>query len=69
MMCALLCVRGTEMKGPCAQITFILLDMLPCDTDSAPVKVGVESHSSSGDLDMSEKPVLVKWMFDLILEG
>lgn len=44
MMCALLCVKGTAMKGPCTQITFILLDMLPGDADSAPVKVGMESH-------------------------
>lgn len=47
----------------------MLIDMLSCDTDSTLGKIGMQCHSSPGDLYRSEKHGLVKWMFDLVLEG
>lgn len=57
------------MKGPCTEITCTLIDMLPCDTESALGKIGMTCQRSPGDLEKCEKSVLVKLIFYPGIEG
>lgn len=41
MICALLCIKGPEIKGPYTQIISTLIHMLPCDMESALGKIGM----------------------------
>lgn len=51
MICPLLHVRGTEIKGLCAQITFILIDMLPCDMKRALGKISMTYQGNPVNLE------------------
>lgn len=63
MICPLLRVRGTEMKGLCTQITFTLTDMLPCDREGALGKIWMTYQGKPVSLEKVEK--LFQWSWCL----